>query len=298
MNKAIVGVVAGLVFVAAERRSIAEEPVKREPVSKGVFESIADYYGYDRSLPLEAKTIGVWPHRAPYVIEKVAFGSTHGERVSAFFTHPKEANGKRLPAILLLHGNNDFWGKSEDWALDWMDILSREGWCVLVADCYGFGERKKADTLSWDEMGPYTRRDRLIQAVTDYRRGLDYLCSRAEVDASKVALLGGSMGGYHGTLVAGLEDRFRAVALTVVGAWPEGATDDRFLRFGHTLNFAPRISAPVLMVNATGDGREGGEELFRVMPEPKQQIWYEHGHYMPPREFSKDIVSWLHKHLD
>jgi len=95
--------------------------------------------------------------------------------------------------------------------------------------------------------------------------------------------MGGSMGGYFGTMVAGLEDRFATVVLTVTGAWPpEAATDGGVNRFGHTLNFAPRVSAPILMVNATGDGRELPEELFRAMPEPRKQVWYESDHYLPP----------------
>jgi len=106
------------------------------------------------------------------------------------------------------------------------------------------------------------------------------------------------MGGYYGVMVAGLEKRLACVVLTVTSAWPEQATDDPMFRFVHTLNFAPRISAPVLMMNAAGDRRDRGLELFRAVPEPKQQIWVEGGHYVPPREHSARIVSWLHQHLD
>ncbi|MEW6751866.1 MAG: alpha/beta fold hydrolase [Candidatus Latescibacterota bacterium] len=272
--------------------------VNRQPVADADFAVIAAHFGYDRALPLEAATIGAWPHRLPYTIEKVEFRSTHGERVPAYFTHPHDTTGARHPAVLLLHGRNDFWGKNEDWARDWMDILARQGWCVLVADFYGYGERRPPGWVDPWEIGPWTGRQGTVQCVTDQRRGLDYLCSRPEVDTTRVALLGGSMGGYFGTLVAGLETRFAAVVLTVTGAWPlEVSTDDPVGRFAHTLNFAPRISAPVLMVNATGDGREGGEQLFRAMPEPRRQIWYESEHYLPPRQYCDDILAWLGERL-
>ena len=88
-----------------------------------------------------------------------------------------------------------------------MDILSREGWCVLVADFYGFGERKKAGQARAWKLPPYTERNVIIQSVTDQRRGIDFLFSRPEVDTTRVALMGGSMGGYFATLVAGLESR-------------------------------------------------------------------------------------------
>ena len=59
----------------------AKKAIKRKPVSREMFGRIADYYGYDRSLPLEAKIIDVWPHRVPYIIEKVTFASTHGDLI-------------------------------------------------------------------------------------------------------------------------------------------------------------------------------------------------------------------------
>ena len=286
--------ILGILAVSAYLQAQPQAAINRQPVSEEVFATIADHYGYDQSQPLDASVIGVWPHRRPYIIEKVEFSSVHDERVPAYFTYPKDSTATRYPAVLLLHGANDFWGKNEDWAREWMDILSREGWCVLVADFYGFGERKKAgQEPSWWKSGPYT-----MQAVTDQRRGIDFLFSRPEVDTTKVALMGGSMGGYFGTLVAGLESRFTTVVLTVTGTSPVGATDDAFRRFVHILNFAPRVSAPVLMVNATGDGRASGEELYNAMPEPKQQIWYESEHYLPPREYNEDILNWLHEHLD
>ena len=280
--------ILGVLAVSANLQAQPQAAINRQPVSKKVFATIADHYGYDQSQPLDTSVIGVWPHRLPYIIEKVEFSSIHDERVPAYFTHPKNSTATRYPAILLLHGGNDFWGKNGDWEREWMDILSREGWCVLVADFYGFGERKKAGQVARDN----------IQSVTDQRRGIDFLFSRSEVDTTKVALMGGSMGGYFGTLVAGLESRFTTVVLTVTGAWPIEATDHVFARFSHTLNFAPRVSAPILMVNATGDGRAFGEELYNAMPEPKQQIWYESEHYLPPREYSEDILNWLHEHLD
>lgn len=267
--------------------------MNRTPVDDAAFAHIADFYQYDADLPLKAEVIGRWQSRMPYVIEKVEYGSTRGERVPAHFAHPKEGDGPH-PAVLLVHGANDFWGKNEDWAMDWLDILARQGWCVLCADFPGFGERKKAGQLAPWELDPYALRDWMVQAITDQRRGVDYLLSRPEVDSVRIGLLGGSMGGFFGTTVAGLEKRFAGVVLTVARPWPaDTATDEPVLRAVHNLNFAPRISAPVLMVNAEREGRALGEELFAPMPEPKQQIWYDSSHYLPPRQYCDDILDWL-----
>ena len=126
--------ILGVLAVAANLQAQPQAAINRQPVSDKVFATIADHYGYDQSQPLDASVIGVWPHRLPYVIEKVEFSSIHNERVPAYFTHPKDSTATRYPAVLLLHGANDFWGKNEDWALEWMDILARARG-VVCAGC-------------------------------------------------------------------------------------------------------------------------------------------------------------------
>ncbi|MFC1461110.1 alpha/beta hydrolase family protein [Verrucomicrobiota bacterium] len=271
--------------------------MNRTPVDDPTFKQIAELFRYDRSVSLDAVTVGDWPHRIPYVIEKIRYRSVHNETVPGYFVCPKGAKGKRYPAVLLIHGTNSFWGKNEDWSLWWLDILARSGLCVLVIDNFGFGERKHGDEVSWLGMEPHALRDWVVQNVIDQRRGIDYLFTRAEVDTTKIGLFGGSMGGYIGTMVAGLEDRLSVVVLMVTRPWPYAPTDHPLLRYGHTLNFAPRITAPVMMVSATGDGIKTAEELFGLMPEPKRLVWYKSGHYIPPEKSNKEILEWLDLYL-
>ncbi len=270
--------------------------MSRQPVDAATFAQIADFFGYNAEVPLDAVSVASWKARIPYTIEKVIYSSTHGERVPGHFVTPDEAGPGPHPAILLVHGANSFWGRNEDWAMDWMDILARAGYCVLCIDNACHGERM-TDSINIMDAGSFNHREWMAQSVTDQRRGVDYLLTRPEVDASRIGLFGGSLGGWIGCLVGGLDDRFRAVGLTVIGAWVDGDCDDPHKRWVNMLNFAPRISAPTLMVNATGDGREPGEELFAAMPDPKQQIWIESSHYLPPREHNAEILAWLSKQL-
>lgn len=270
--------------------------MNRYPISDASFAQVVDYYQYDKDLPLEGIVIDSWPADPSYALDKVEYRSTHDERVPAYFAYlsSEVRKERRLPAVLLLHGSSMFLGKNEDWAREWRDLLVRQGYCVLCADFYGYGERRRADTLR--QPGDYSFRDAFVQCVTDQRRGLDYLLTREEVDPTRIVLMGGSLGGWFGVLVAGLEPRLAGLVLTVSSAQPGGApTDDPLARFYHTLNFAPRVRAPVLMVNSEADGRPQGEELFEALPNPKRQIWYDHTeHYLPPRDFSSDILDWLH----
>jgi acetyl esterase/lipase len=200
----------GTIFVSPTLWVHAAEPSRQKPVDEATFRQIVDLYQYDHDLPLQAATLGSWPYRIPYVIEKISYRSTHSETVPGYFAHPQDAAGKRFPAVLLIHGSNSIWGKNESWSLDWLDVLARAGHCVLAIDNFGFGERLKPNEFeSGRPMGRYETRDMVIQSVTDLRRGIDYLLSRSEVDPGRIALLGGSRGGWLGALVAGLRTGFK-----------------------------------------------------------------------------------------
>ena len=277
-----------------------EKAPNRTPVDDATFAAIADMFQYDRDLGLDAATIGVWPYRIPYVIEKVAYRSVHNERVPAYFAHPIEQLGQRFPAVLLVHGSNGFWGKNEDWVLDWVDVLVRSGRAVLVIDNYGFGERMQNPDIEEERLLPYKMRDMVVQSVTDQRRGIDYLQSRSDVDAGKLGLLGGSRGSWIGTMVAGLDHRLAAVVLTVTQEC-NGSTDDPNLRYRHTLNFVPRITAPTLLVNATQDKpvrSELAREIMALLRVPKRQAWYETGHYIAPKTGNREVLEWFNQYLN
>ena len=70
--------------------------------------------------------------------------------------------------------------------------------------------------------------------------------------------------------------------------------------FANSLNFAPRVSAPVLMVNATEDEyatKTAVEELYAVLPQPKELIWHQSGHLILMPAQQRIILPWLEKHL-
>ena len=273
--------------------------VNRTPVDDEAFSLIADYFEYDRSLPLREEVISTQTHdgRAlPYLTDKVHFRSIRDEAVIGYFAYQRDSSDTKYPTVILLHGNNRYRGSQDDWTPSWLDVLAREGYCVLAMDQYGYGDRfvtGKAPSFVGN-MGPYEKRDVTIQWVVDARRAIDYLHTRSEVDTNRVALMGSSLGGLVSCLAAGLESRLKSVVLVSTFSRPrDGATDDRFLRLSHMLNFAPRIKASVLMVSATQDGVENCKELFQVLPEPKKIMWHESEHVILMDEYKADVSEWL-----
>ncbi len=278
-------------------------PVNRTPVDDATFAQYAERYEYDRPLPLHAKVLDTRIYNGrelPYAVDKVNFRSVHDAVVTGFFAHPRDSTSTRYPAVILLHGDNHSQGTNHIWGNSWLDFLGRENICALAIDAYGYGERM--GPAQNKDKGQYEWRDVLTQQVIDTRRAIDYLYSRPEVDTTRIALVGESMGGMIGIRVAGLEKRFAAVVLIVMGSevW-EGDTDDKFWGFSHTLNFAPRISAPVLMLNATQDqyfSRQSSEDVFALLPDnPKEQIWQECEHVILVEDQKKILLPWLGKYL-
>jgi dipeptidyl aminopeptidase/acylaminoacyl peptidase len=101
--------------------------------------------------------------------------------------------------------------------------------------------------------------------------------------------------------VAGLEDRLAAVVLVVAGAWEAtSAPDHPRLWRSHPLNFAPRITAPTLMVNATRDEytrRDEAAELHEALRVSRRLAWHKSEHSIPVAEQKKDVLKWLDRYL-
>ena len=271
------------------------------PVDDARFGEILEYYSYDKDLPLEPLEFDKWPWRGPQVITKVSYLSVRGQRVPAYLAIPKDyKEGGKLPVVVLLHGWNQFWGKNEDWVQAWLPILTSHGYAVLAPDHFFFGERRREDTSESDyNFGPYAKRDWMCQCVVDLRRGIDFLQTRPEIDPQRIAVLGGSMGGWIGSVLAAVEPRIKSTVLTVP-ATDFGTEQTPAGQVVNSTNFFPRIAGPLLVVNALKDvplRLARARELIELVPGHKKLIEYDHEHYLPPDEYSGEILQWLGENL-
>jgi dienelactone hydrolase len=271
------------------------------PVDDATFEQILEFFEYDKDLPLDPKVFDKWPWRGPQVITKVSYRSVRGERVPAYLAVPKDyKEGSKLPAIVLMHGWNLFWGKNEDWVQAWMTILTSNGYVVLAPDHFNFGERRSEDTSESDYgFGPYTKRDWMAQTVVDLRRGIDYLQQRPEVDSERIAVFGGSMGGWIGSVLAAVEPRIKTTVLTVP-ATDFGTEQTAPGMVVNSSNFFPRISSPLMVVMALQDSEKRNarmQELIKLVRGKKRFIEYDEQHFLPPDKYNEDILRWLKENL-
>ena len=145
--------------------------------------------------------------------------------------------------------------------------------------------------------GPFNTvgyRDEVVLFVTEYRMGIDYLETREEIDATRIAHAGLSWGAIHAAIVlVAVEPRIRSTILIGGGVIP--SSDVHILPEANHLNFASRIRSPVLMLNGLYDEitpPETGAKPFFALMELLQA-----GH-VPELEIRTPLINeWLDKTL-
>lgn len=271
------------------------------PVDAAEYQRILEYYAYDRDIPSDPRFYGEWPWRGPHTLYKVSYRGVREQRVPAYLAIPKGKEGEKLPVIVLMHGWNLFWGKDEDWVQAWISVLTAQGYAVLAPDHFLFGERKVEG--GFDEgsnRGPYYYRDWMTQSVVDLRRGIDYLLTRPDIDPGRIAVLGGSMGGWIGSILTAVEPRIKTSVL-IVPAMEEVTDQTPPGRVINSRNFFPHYrNVSLMMVLAKKDNPNRNalaRELFETAPVKKKMVAYDEGHFLDPNKYNEEILDWLKNNL-
>lgn len=275
-------------------------------------------YEYDRSLSLEAEEELV-EKRNGYKLYKVRFNSVNEERVPALLAVPLRGSPP-YPCIVMLHG----YGGSKEDMLDFASLAAENGYAMMAIDAQFHGERKRPGKALYSINMTRTR-DGIIQTVIDARRAVDYLESRQDIDPTRIALVGGSMGAIIGALFAGVESRVKAAVLIVGGgnmslmvmesehpAIPpirehlreSGITYEEIQKAldpVDPLNFVDKIAPrPLLMHNGKHDTivpAEAGRQLYEKARQPKKIYWYDAGHDVPLQLVALRTLRWLDENL-
>jgi dienelactone hydrolase len=91
-------------------------------------------------------------------------------------------------------------------------------------------------------------RDHMIQWSKDLGRSIDYLGTRGDLDPTRIAYFGFSWGGAIAPVLLAIEERFKAAILLSGGlVFPQALPE------ADPINFLPRVTLPVLMVNGRFD---------------------------------------------
>jgi len=265
------------------------------PTSESDVQAMLRHYQYDKT-PLnpqveEVTETDVWRR------EKISYAGAAGERAFAYLYLPKNLQ----PPLQVIHyvpTEAAYYGLTvpEEIEANAASYI-KAGRAVFSVVLKGYKERPWPAGDSPPKNTSVQYRDRVVNWATDYRRGLDYLSTRSDIDADKIACYGVSVNPRKLTLIA-VESRYAAVILLAAGlirSW-SGMIPET-----HGANFAPHIRAPKLMLHGRYDEiipyRTEGEPLYKLLREPKELFLFDQGH-VPSLEISVPIINqWLDRTL-
>jgi dienelactone hydrolase len=274
-------------------------------------QAIHGLFEYDRSIPLEARTVEK-KERDGFLREKIVFRGTRGVLASAYLQFPERADSTSpVPCVLLLHGwsgSKDSWFKNGGYISggNVRSGLLAAGYAVFVMDAQCHGDRISVNDFAPvnhyidkqvknPRKGYFTQREIYVQTVVDYRRAIDYLETRPGIDSGRLGVVGYSMGGTQTCMLTGVEPRIQvAVACAVPfekSKWSIIAPQNYIDAVG---------KRPLLMVMGRTDSmcpEKNARQLFSLFDQStSKQVFFDAGHKLP-LDYVPRAVEWITGHL-
>ena len=215
-------------------------------------------------------------------MQSIRYKSSDGLEIQAYLTVPKQTDGKPMPLLVFPHGGpwaRDYWGLN-----GYAQLMANRGFIVLAPNfrgSTGFGKSfLDAGNLQWGK---------LMQ--DDITWGVKYLIAKGMVDPKRVAIMGGSYGGYAvlagltftpdlytaGVDIVGPSNLFTLMA-SIPPYWESGrkifalrmgdqSTEEgkKILHDASPLFSVDKIKAPLLIVQGANDPRVNKGESDQIV---------------------------------
>ncbi len=280
---------------------LAEAMPQREyerpaPVSEDAFALLRGMYAYDRT-PLESRVESVDDSTKGYRHEIVSIRAGYGtERMNVHLMIPRDVSPP-YQSVIWYPGDDVFLLRSsESFSSEYLfDFLPRGGRVVVYPIYKGMYERFEAPDFS-----PSGWRDRMIRWSQDIGRTIDYLETRSDFDAKRIAYYGFSGGANYGPVFMTVEPRIAAGILLAGGLIPLQMRPEM-----HSAHFAPRLRTPTLMINGRDDfilpyelSQQPFFAMLGVPEEKKRHVRLAGGHIPTNRlEIIREVLDWLDRWL-
>jgi dienelactone hydrolase len=278
------------------------------------FPDLVRMYDYDRKAPLDVKEVLV-EDKGGIKVYNFSFASSERGRVPAYLVVP--AGRGRFAAVVFAPCCDGNRAQFLEEALE----LARLGAASLIID---WNAEKRADYRAKEPgpprgaIGGVDDRDELVKMVVEFRRGIDLLSSRVDIDAKRIGFVGHSTGGRAASILAGVEKRIKAVVImasqiSATEAWRSN-DNPRIVKLRDLLPKDPfeqyleaiapvdavhyvKHAAPTTLLLQFGRQDDSPNErqarlFFDVASEPKTFKLYNARHHLND-EARKDRIEWL-----
>jgi hypothetical protein len=283
------------------------------------FEDLVHQFDYDRKAPLNVREEKKEQRDGATVVELSYDGARVGGRVPATLVIP--ASHPPFAAILYGHWmmpRSAFRNRRE--FLDEAIFLARSGAASLLTDA----PVVRPGFVSEEEglKGEIQNAEASRQQVIDFRRGLDLLLERRDIDSARIAFVGHSYNAHIGGILSGVEKRISSFVLmagvfadeeyifdstrTGVVQFRQKIGDKALHDFFQQYAFDDPIhfighSAPAAVFLQFGQEDEGvpekmARQYFAWFAQPKKIAFYKAGHALNA-EAREDRVEWLVERL-
>jgi len=278
---------------------------KETPVSDSIFQVFREQFSYDKT-DLRARVESRQENPGGWILEKVSFDAAYaGERVMAYLFLPKSSAPPYQTVIYFPGGGSEYQRSSENIESYYefpmfLSFIVKNGRAVLYPVYKGTFERgssSMAAVIDYDANShQYT--EILIQEVKDFKRCLDYLETRPDIDSQRLAYYGMSWGAVLGAIIPAVEERLKASVLVA------GGLAGNYRPEADPFNYVTRVKKPTLMLNGKYDSffppETSSKPMFNLLGTPaehKQQKFYDTDHIPPMNETIKETLAWLDKYL-
>ncbi len=271
----------------------ADVPVYK-PAGEASFRKWQEQYYRYAQPPLDAEMVES-KETADWRREKITYVSAEGERAIAFLYLPKQS-APPWQVIQYIPPADSFIGITPIDARVEANLSSfiKSGRAVLAVVLKGFPERPWPPNRTPPAVATVEYRDVVLAWMTDERRALDYVATRRDLDASRVAYYSASNDTGLKLGLPAVEPRYRTVIWH--GACLR-AGDAQVLPEIHPANLIPYVRAPKLLTHGRYDEgcrlKSEAEPLQKLLREPKRLVLYDGGHIAKPEFFVPTINGWL-----
>jgi len=271
---------------------------KEKPVDDKTFALFLNQFVYDKK-PLDSK-IEQTIDGDTWKAEKISFDAGYNnERAEAWLYLPKDAKPP-YQTVMFFPGSGDIYSTKYDpyRVTKILSFVMKSGRALMVPIYKGTNERH--DELKSDlPTETVFYKEHVLMWAKEFSRTIDYLETRPDIQAGKIGYFGWSWGGYMGGIIPAVEKRIKAVVLNV-----GGMVMNKSLPEADQLNYLPRVTQPILMLNGKHDmffpvetSQKPMFDLLGTTPDKKKIIIYESGHLVPRLDLVKESLAWYDTYL-